>query len=91
LSIVASAQWEFQVEDSFTITGRGTGVVGTLVGVFEQSGEAAEVDVGGVIKRIDRVFLEFARYPDGERQALMLYGVAREEVPPGAVIRGPLP
>jgi hypothetical protein len=47
------------------------------------SGHAAEIDVGGVIKRVDRVFLEFARYPDGERQAVMLSGVAQRRCASG--------
>jgi hypothetical protein len=43
--------WEFFVEESFTITGRGTGVIGELQGVLERSGEPADLRVGETLKQ----------------------------------------
>jgi translation elongation factor EF-Tu-like GTPase len=78
--------WTFVVEDSFTLTGRGTAVFGQLEGTLKGTGEPADLRVGDVIKHVDRVSLAVARVEGLERLALMLYGVTREEVPPGAVL-----
>lgn len=78
------------VEESFTLTGRGTGVFGQLDGTLDRLGEPADLRVGDDVKRIDRVSLEVALVAQGEeRLALLLYGVSKKEVPPGAVISNP--
>lgn len=79
------------MEEAFNITGRGTGVTGTMSGAFTSAGQPAELQVGGLVKRLDKVYLEVTRQPGGEeRMALMLYGASKEEVPPGSTIRGPV-
>ena len=89
--VVVENEWEFTVEESFNITGRGTGVVGELVGMIERSGDPATLHVDGTQTRVDEVFVEVARVAGGERLALTLYGLTKEQVPPGAVLRGPTP
>jgi translation elongation factor EF-Tu-like GTPase len=83
-------RWEFVVEEAFTITGRGTGVLGTLRGAIEQSGEPAELEAHGQVRRVDKVTVEFARTKVGERLTLLLHGVDGDEVPAGTVVRGPI-
>ena len=85
---MSEGEWQFTVEESFTITGRGTGVVGELLGTIERSGGPATLAVDGVQTRVDSVLVEVARVAGGERLALVLHGVTKEQVPSGAVLRG---
>jgi len=82
--------WRFVVNESFSITGRGTAVTGTLFGEFV-SGMSAEVVVDARVQHVDRVSFEMLLKDSSDQPAFMLYGVAKEQVPPGAVIRGPVP
>ena len=87
---VIEGGWEFTVEESFNITGRGTGVVGELRGTIETSGEPAMLRVDSTETRVDKVFVEVTRVAGGERLALLLYGVTKDEVPHGALLGGPI-
>ena len=82
-------EWEFTAEESFNITGRGTGVVGELRGVIQRSGEAAMLHVGTTVTRVEKVYLEDLRAQRQDWFALRLSGMSKADVPPGAVLRGP--
>ncbi|MBB5874174.1 translation elongation factor EF-Tu-like GTPase [Allocatelliglobosispora scoriae] len=80
------SRWTFEVDDSFTITGRGVGIVGRYEGVMH-SGEAAVVDTSTGAVPVRRISVEICTGMDGSRVALLLVGVQKHQVPPGATVR----
>jgi hypothetical protein len=80
--------WSFRVTESFTITGRGVGVLGELHGTITRSGEPADLQSREQFAVVPEVWVEFARVAQSERFALLLCGVEKDHVPPGSVLRG---
>ena len=87
----AARPWTLRVVESFNITGRGVGVFGDLTGVIAHNGLPAELQSRDRLMVVPEVWLEFARIPGGERIALMLRGVEKEQVVPGSLLRGHAP
>lgn len=81
-----TADFRFEVEEAFDITGRGTGVVGHLVSGNTTSGEPLCLHADGAVLRIDEVSVEFMYKEGSDRRALMLRGVTKQQVPPGSVL-----
>jgi translation elongation factor EF-Tu-like GTPase len=90
LRIMGADSWEYVVEEAFSITGRGTGVFGTLRGLLEEVEAPANLIVGDEVQRIERVTCEIARWHGADRQALLLHGVFVEQVPAGSKLIGPV-
>ena len=86
---VARDEWQFVADESFGLTGRGTAVFGCVSGDL-QGGAGASLHHGDNVTRVEKVSVEWARVEGGERLALVLYGIERDQVPVGAVLRGPL-
>ncbi len=84
----AERPWTFRVSESFGITGRGVGVVGDFTGAIDRSGLPAELQSRDQFLVVPEVRLEFARIMGGERIALLLRGVKKDQVAPGSVLRG---
>lgn len=82
-------EWEFTVEESFNITGRGTGVVGVLRGVIRRSGEAAMLHVGTTVTRVEKVDVEFLLAQRQERLALLLSGLNKDACRPARFYADP--
>jgi hypothetical protein len=79
--------WRFRVTDSFTITGRGTAVFGTLSGTIGHGFQPAGLHTREHAAIPVTVTLEFARKDGRDRPALLIRDVARDQVPPGALVR----
>ena len=84
----AERPWTFRVSESFGITGRGVGVVGDFTGAIDRSGLPAELQSRDQFLVVPEVWVEFARIAGGERIALLLRGVEKDQVAPGSVLRG---
>jgi translation elongation factor EF-Tu-like GTPase len=89
---MADPDFEFIVEESFRITGRGAGVLGEWRSGQFTSGDSGYVQLGAeVVAVVSRITIEYARTRRGERVSLLLHGVTVAQVPPGSVIRsGPV-
>ncbi|MYS24986.1 MULTISPECIES: hypothetical protein [unclassified Streptomyces] len=87
-AIRAERPWTFRVTESFGITGRGVGVFGDLTGEIDRNGGPAELQSRERLLVVPQVWLEFARVAGGERRALLLRGVAKQQIGPGSVMRG---
>jgi hypothetical protein len=86
--VVADEDFEFIVEESFLITGRGVGVVGEWRSGRFASGSGGCVQLGtGKAIPVGRITVEYARVDGGERVGLLLYGLTPAQVPPGSVVR----
>ncbi len=82
------AGFEFIVEESFRITGRGVGVVGNLVAGNLTSGVPGYVQVmGRADVAVQRIDVEWALSQGAERVALLLRDLSIDQVPPGCVVR----
>jgi len=93
--MVLDQSWELQVMQSrcLNTTGqivsvRGKWLRGEIGGTY---GQPAEVLVGESVKRIERVSDRAQRKRVLGEAVLYLYGISVEDVPAGAVIRGPIP
>jgi translation elongation factor EF-Tu-like GTPase len=85
---VADEDFEFLVEDSFRITGRGAGALGGWRSGQFISGGSGYVDLGnGTTVAVTRIDVEYARVRGGDRVALLLDGLTPAQVPRGSVIR----
>jgi translation elongation factor EF-Tu-like GTPase len=94
-----SHDWEWAVEDAWTITGRGVVVVGALRGPVPHAGMAVEVSspsartpatvVGLEVMRVWSDFVVPDTWPRilGAPVGLLLAGVTKDDVAVGAVIR----
>ncbi|WP_331724331.1 hypothetical protein OG416_36155 (plasmid) [Streptomyces longwoodensis] len=80
--------WTFRVSESFRITGRGVGVVGNFTGAIARSGLPGELQSRDQFLVVPEVWVEFARITGGERIALLLRGLDKDQVAPGSVLRG---
>lgn len=80
--------WTFRVTESFGITGRGVGVLGDLTGEIARNGRPAELQSREQFLAVPEVWLEFARMAGGERLALLLRGMEKDQVVPGSLLRG---
>jgi translation elongation factor EF-Tu-like GTPase len=78
-------RWHLVVEDSFMITGRGLVVVGKLHGAM-QLGEPGLVRTGEISLKVDRVYFDTFRGGREGYFGLTLRGLAKEQVPVGAVV-----
>lgn len=80
--------FDFFVEESFTMTGRGVAVVGDVVGGSLASGDPGYVRVQGqgdvAVHRID---VEWVLQRGTDRVALLLRYLDIEQVPPGSLVR----
>jgi hypothetical protein len=85
---VQQGEWEFVVEQSVRLVGRGTAVFGSASSDIDGGGAGATLHHGDCITRVETVSLEWVRVEGGERRALVLYGMEPDEVPVGAVVRG---
>jgi selenocysteine-specific translation elongation factor len=85
---VADEVFEFIVEESFGITGRGAGVFGEWrSGQFRSGGSGyVELDTGVTVP-VTRIDVEYARVHGGERVALLLHNLTPAQVPRGSVVR----
>jgi selenocysteine-specific translation elongation factor len=85
---VADEVFEFIVEESFGITGRGAGVFGEWrSGQFRSGGSGyVELDTGVTVP-VTRIDVEYARVRGGERVALLLHNLTPAQVPRGSVVR----
>jgi selenocysteine-specific translation elongation factor len=85
---MADPDFEFIIEESFRITGRGVGVLGVWRSGQFTSGDSGYVQLDAeVIATVSRIDIEYARVPRGERVALFLHDVTVSQVPPGSVVR----
>lgn len=86
---MADDDLEFIVEDSFRITGRGTGVLGKWRSGRFMSGSGGYVQLeSGETVSVRRITVEYARMEGGgERVGLLLYDLTPDQVPRGSVIR----
>ena len=86
---MADDDFEFIVEDSFRITGRGAGVVGEWRSGRFISGSGGYVQLAsGETIAVRRISVEYARMEGGgERVGLLLYDLTPAQVPRGSVIR----
>ena len=85
---MADPDFEFIVEESFQITGRGVGVLGEWRSGQFTSGDSEYVQLGAeVIAAVSRIDIEYARVQGGERVALLLHDVTVAQVPLGSVVR----
>jgi len=74
---MADRDFEFIVEESFRIAGRGAGVFGEWEFGQLTSDASGYVQLGAeVIAAVDRIDVEYARVPGGEHVALRLPDVA---------------
>jgi len=85
-AVVATAAWRFLVEEVFTITGRGTGVTGTLEGELPSAPLSGWIGADGERAAVDCITVELLRRDGDEQIALLLHGVEHDAVPPGSVI-----
>ena len=61
---MADPEFEFIVEESFLITGRGVGILGEWKSGQLTSGDSGYVQLGAeVIAAVDRIDIEYARVP----------------------------
>jgi hypothetical protein len=79
--------WSFRVADSFTITGRGTGVLGTLSGTIGHGSQPAELHTREHAAIPVTVSLEFARTGEYDRPSLLIHDTGISEPPAGALLR----
>jgi selenocysteine-specific translation elongation factor len=85
---MADPDFEFIVEESFRMTGRGVGVLGEWRSGQFTSGDSGYVQLGAeVVATVSRIDIEHARVSGGERVALLLHDVTVTQVPPGSVVR----
>jgi len=86
--VVPDAGFEFVVEESFTITGRGVAVVGNLVAGELASGVPGYVRLmGRADVAVQRIDVEWALSQGVERVALLLRDLSIDQVPAGCVVR----
>lgn len=79
--------FRFEVQEAFTVTGRGTGLVGRLVTGSTNSGEPLCLrSADGSALWVDDVTIELLYRAGSDQVALMLRGVTKEQVPPGSVL-----
>jgi translation elongation factor EF-Tu-like GTPase len=80
-------RWQFEVVEAFSITGRGTVVLGHMRGNMH-NGEPAILDAAGTTRRLERVGIDILCRPKGDISpvGLTLPGVGKADVPPGAMI-----
>lgn len=94
--------WEFVVDEAVEHPDGSFHVYGTLNGQFDRSGEAAElrtserVEYIPVVHKGQGVRMMFHTSPPGVTKSalgavLILWGLPSDQVPAGAVIRGPVP
>lgn len=79
--------WSFRVTSSFTITGRGTGALGTLSGTISHGRQPAVLHTRQHTAIPVAITLEYARIGSSDRPALLVYDIDKDQVPPGAIIR----
>jgi hypothetical protein len=79
--------WSFRIADSFTITGRGTGVLGMLSGTIGHGSQPAELHTREHAAIPVAVSLEFARTGEHDRPALLIHDAAVSKPPAGALLR----
>jgi hypothetical protein len=79
--------WSFRVTDSFTITGRGTGVLGVLSGTISHGRQLAELHAREHTAIPVTVSLESARVNGRDRPALAVHDIGKDQLPPGAILR----
>jgi translation elongation factor EF-Tu-like GTPase len=85
---MASPDFEFLVEESFTITGRGVGVFGQLRSGILQYSDCGYLHTAAGVIPIGQINVEYARLAaGGERVALLLRGLSIEQVPAGSLVR----
>ena len=79
--------WSFRITDSFTITGRGTGVLGLLSGEIGHGPQPAELHTREDAAIPVTVSLEFARTGGHEHPALLIHNTDVSKPRAGALIR----
>jgi translation elongation factor EF-Tu-like GTPase len=85
---VGDEDFEFIVEESFRITGRGAGVFGEWRSGQLASGGSGYVELEtGITVPVTRIDVEYARVHGGERVALLLHNLTPAQVPRGSVVR----
>jgi translation elongation factor EF-Tu-like GTPase len=85
---VSTADFEFLVENSVTVTGRGVAVFGTWREGQIRSGDRVYLHTDADVVPIDEISIEYARLAGGEEQVvLLLRGLTVDQVPAGAVVR----
>lgn len=89
--MAVDSRWQFEVEEAFAVTGRGTAVIGQHRGGVIPAVGPAVLCVGGASETVERVAVEVLdRQREGRhegRVALLLCGVDKDRVPAGAVVR----
>jgi len=79
--------WSFRITSSFTITGRGTGVMGVLSGTISHGRLPAELHTREYPAIPVTVSLEFARAGEQERPALRIHDTSVSKPQVGALLR----
>jgi hypothetical protein len=79
--------WSFRITSSFTITGRGTGVLGVLSGTIGHGSHPAELHTREHAAISVTVSLEFTRTGEHDRPALLIHDTGVSKPPAGALIR----
>jgi hypothetical protein len=88
---VVERPWSFRITDSFTITGRGTGVLGVLSGEIGHGSELAELHTREHPAVPVTVSLQFALTGGYERPALLIHDTGVSPPPAGALLRPRIP
>ena len=79
--------WSFRVTGSFTITGRGTGVLGVLSGVIGHGRQPAELHTREHPAIPVTVSLEFALRSGHDYPSLFIHDISVSKPPAGALLR----
>lgn len=87
ISGVASTDFDFLVEESFTITGHGVGVFGQWRSGSISYGDSGYLHTTAGVVPIHQINVEYARLSaGGERVALLLRGLTIDQVPAGSIV-----
>lgn len=81
--------WTFRVTSSFTITGHGTGAVGTLSGTIGHGRQPAALHTRQHTAVPVTISLQYARAGGSDQPALLVHDIDKGQVPPGAILRPP--
>ena len=85
---VTSPDFEFLIEESFTITGRGVGVFGQWRSGDIRTGHRGYLHPPDLVLLIGRISVEYALLPGGDEQVgLLLHGLTIDQVPAGSIVR----
>jgi translation elongation factor EF-Tu-like GTPase len=85
---MTTPDFDFLVEKSVTITGRGVAVFGQWRRGQVRSGDGGYLHTDTEARPIDEISIQYARLAGGEEQVvLLLHGLTIDQVPAGAVVR----